>query len=257
MLQISPIPAFQDNYFWLIENGEETWIVDPGDATPVLKVLESRRLELTGILITHHHPDHIGGVAGLLHSDLQIIGPQKNQFELVNRPVSEGDAVQVCGVEFNVMEVPGHTINHLAYYAEPKDQVPVLFCGDTLFAAGCGRLFEGTPGQMYQSLGRLQQLPDNTRIYCAHEYTEANLAFAQSVEPGNREIMMRMEEVADLRAKGKPSIPTNMQQEKAVNPFLRTDSTEIVSSVMKNIPFDTAPEQVDVFSQLRKMKDIF
>lgn len=257
MLQIKPIPAFQDNYFWLIENGEETWIVDPGDASPVLKTLKTRERELTGILITHHHPDHIGGVAGLLHPGLQIIGPQKSRYELVNRAVSEGDTVRICGVEFNVMEVPGHTLNHLAYYAEPENQAPVLFCGDTLFAAGCGRLFEGTPEQMYQSLSRLQQLPGNTQVYCAHEYTQANLAFAQSVEPGNREIMVRMEEVAALRAQGIPSIPTNIQLENAVNPFLRTASPEIVSSAMKNASLKTSPDQVDVFRKLRKMKDLF
>ncbi|MEQ9208800.1 MAG: hydroxyacylglutathione hydrolase, partial [Pseudomonadales bacterium] len=180
-----------------------------------------------------------------------------SRYELVNRAVSEGDTVGICGVEFNVMEVPGHTLNHLAYYAEPENQAPVLFCGDTLFSAGCGRLFEGTPEQMYQSLNRLQQLPDNTQIYCAHEYTQANLAFAQSVEPGNREIMVRMEEVAALRAQGIPSIPTNIQLENAVNPFLRTASPEIISSVMKNASLNASPDQVDVFRQLRKMKDLF
>jgi len=256
MLQIKPIPAFQDNYFWLIENGEETWVVDPGDADPVLKTLEPRAQKLTGILITHHHPDHIGGVAELLNPALQIVGPEKNRFELVNTPVSEGDTLRICGVEFKVMEVPGHTLNHLAYYAEPGGQAPVLFCGDTLFAAGCGRLFEGTPEQMYQSLSKFQQLPDNTQIYCAHEYTETNLAFALSVEPGNSQVQQRIEEVAALRAKGIPSIPTSIKSEKATNPFLRTTSEEIIATVASSHSVDKT-DPTDIFAYLRKMKDVF
>jgi hydroxyacylglutathione hydrolase len=257
MLQITPIPAFQDNYLWLIENETETWIVDPGDAEPVLEVLAARNKKLTGILITHHHHDHIGGVERLLSSGLKVIGPQKDQFELVNDPVHEGDSRRICGVEFRVMEVPGHTLNHIAYYAEPLDQPPVLFCGDTLFSAGCGRLFEGTPKQMYQSLDRFMQLTENTLVYCAHEYTQTNLRFAMSVEPGNRNISLHMEKVAAMRAEGIPSIPTDMKKEKAINPFLRTASDEIISNTMTRATADDYPGQVEVFAILRKMKDQF
>ncbi len=257
MLQITPIPAFQDNYLWLIENETETWIVDPGDAEPVLEVLEARNKKLTGILITHHHHDHIGGVERLLSSGLKVIGPKKDQFELVNDPVHEGDSRRICGVEFRVMEVPGHTLNHIAYYAEPLDQPPVLFCGDTLFSAGCGRLFEGTPKQMYQSLDRFMQLPENTLVYCAHEYTQTNLRFAMSVEPGNRNISLHMEKVAAMRAEGIPSIPTDMEKEKAINPFLRTASDEIISNTMTRATANDYPGQVEVFAILRKMKDQF
>jgi hydroxyacylglutathione hydrolase len=257
MLQITPIPAFQDNYLWLIENETETWIVDPGDAEPVLEVLAARNKKLTGILITHHHHDHIGGVERLLSSGLKVIGPKKDQFELVNDPVHEGDSRRICGVEFRVMEVPGHTLNHIAYYAEPLDQPPVLFCGDTLFSAGCGRLFEGTPKQMYQSLDRFMQLTENTLVYCAHEYTQTNLRFAMSVEPGNRNISLHMEKVAAMRAEGIPSIPTDMKKEKAINPFLRTASDEIISNTMTRATADDYPGQVEVFAILRKMKDQF
>jgi hydroxyacylglutathione hydrolase len=257
MFQISPIPAFQDNYLWLIENDTETWIVDPGDATPVIKTLQDQNKKLSGILITHHHPDHIGGVEELYHPGLQVIGPKKDQFKLVNDPVSEGDVRQVCGAQFKVIEVPGHTLNHLAFFCEPEEQEPVLFCGDTLFAAGCGRLFEGTPKQMYHSLSRLMSLPGDTQIYCAHEYTEANLKFALSVEPGNNNIVQRAEAVAELRSQGIPSVPSNIKVEKATNPFLRTSSAEIISNIKAKMQSAGTLSQTEVFTQLRKMKDVF
>ncbi len=257
MFQISPIPAFQDNYFWLIESDTETWIVDPGDATPVIKALQDRDKKLSGILITHHHPDHIGGVEELYYPGLQIIGPKKEQFELVNDPVSNGDIRQVCGAQFKVIEVPGHTLNHLAFFSEIEGKAPVIFCGDTLFSAGCGRLFEGTPKQMHHSLGKLLTLPESTQIYCAHEYTEANLRFALSVEPGNKDIIQRAEEVSRLRAQGIPSVPTNIKTEKATNPFLRTSSEEIISNIRAKLQSAGNPDQTEVFTQLRKMKDVF
>lgn len=257
MLQISPIPAFQDNYFWLIENDTETWVVDPGDATPVIKALQKRGKKLSGILITHHHSDHIGGVGELYHPELQVIGPKKSQFRLVNDPVSAGDIRQLCGAQFEVIEVPGHTLNHLAFFSRLEEQAPVLFCGDTLFAAGCGRLFEGTPEQMYQSLAQLLALPDNTQVYCAHEYTEANLKFALSVEPGNKDTVQRAEDVSLLRAQGIPSVPTSIQIEKATNPFLRTTSAEIISNIKTKLQSAGNPNQIEVFTQLRKMKDVF
>jgi len=257
MFQISPIPAFHDNYFWLIESDTETWVVDPGDASPVIRALQDRGKKLSGILITHHHFDHIGGVKELHYHGLPVIGPKKDQFELVNDAVSEGDIRQICGSQFKVIEVPGHTLNHIAFFSAPSGQAPVLFCGDTLFAAGCGRLFEGTPKQMFHSLNRLSALPDNTQVYCAHEYTETNLSFAHSVEPGSQDVIQRAKDVSALRAQGIPSVPTNIKIEKATNPFLRTNSAEIMSNIKAELESSGNPDQTEIFAQLRKMKDIF
>lgn len=230
--------------------------MDPGDANPVQAALIEKGRELTGILVTHHHPDHIGGIKELIRPGMPVIGPAQNPYALVNTPVREGDHQTICGVNFSVLEVPGHTLNHLAYFAEPEGQKPILFSGDTLFAGGCGRLFEGTPEQMHHSLGKLACLPSDTQVYCAHEYTLANLAFALHLEPGNILLTQHQQEMASLRDKGIPTVPTSIEIEKQINPFLRVDSQEICQSARQFNP-DTGSEPTEIFATIRKMKDAF
>jgi len=258
MLTVTAIPAFNDNYLWMIENDSECWVVDPGDAAPVQAALLSKGLNLTGILVTHHHSDHVGGIEALIKPGMPVIGPSISPFHLVNDPVSEGDIRNICGVDFRVIDVPGHTLNHLAYYAEPGNmqQKPVLFCGDTLFAGGCGRLFEGTPAQMYQSLNKLSALNPDTLVYCAHEYTMANLAFATSIEPNNLKLKQHTEDMQHLRDQNIPTIPSNIGIEIETNPFLRTQSEEVYKSAME---FDstTGNQPIEIFATIRRMKDNF
>lgn len=258
MLTLTPIPAFNDNYLWMIESDQECWILDPGDAKPVQQALADRGRDLTGILVTHHHNDHIGGIAELARPGMPVIGPSINPYHLVNDPVSEGDSRIICGLRFDILDVPGHTLNHLAYYAprQANQLTPILFSGDTLFAAGCGRLFEGTPEQMYRSLHKLSDLPDETAVYCAHEYTMANLAFASSLEPNNRELKNRIAEMQNLRDQNIPTIPSSIGVEKATNPFLRVQSEEIVGSAIKSNA-GTSTNPVDIFASIRRMKDNF
>ncbi len=237
MIQVYPVPAFQDNYLWLFHRRgySEAYIVDPGDAGPVLHALEQRQLKLAGILITHHHMDHIGGVKQLLqHFDVPVYGPDCKNIPQVSHPLREGDSIKLSAeIAFRVIEVPGHTLEHIAYFspanatstpgegAAEEENPPLLFCGDTLFAGGCGRLFEGTAAQMYASLSKLAQLPDNTQVYCAHEYTLANLNFAIAVEPDNASLQLRLDEEKQKRQEGIPTVPSSMAREKATNPFLR------------------------------------
>ena len=259
MLTVTPIPAFNDNYLWLIENRHECWIVDPGDAKPVKAALAAKGRALTGILVTHHHSDHIGGIEQLIEPGMPVIGPSANPFYLVNDPVSEGDIRRVCGIDFRVIGVPGHTLNHLAYYAEPDasgNRPPALFCGDTLFAGGCGRLFEGTAAQMHDSLDKLSRLRPETLVYCAHEYTLANLAFAISLEPENRALKQRIEDVKNLRSKNIPTIPSTIKAEKETNPFLRVSSPEIIQRSLEFDP-ETSDESTSIFGTIRRMKDVF
>ena len=257
-ITVEPIPAFNDNYFWMIENDQECWVVDPGDAAPVKAALSSKERGLTGILVTHHHSDHIGGISELINDDMPVIGPSINPYRLVNDPVSEGDIRKICGLEFRVLDVPGHTLNHLAYYVEKSDHLakPMLFCGDTLFAGGCGRLFEGTPDQMYRSLAKLSNLNPETLVYCAHEYTLANLAFAQSIEPNNQKLKEHSQDMFKVREKNTPTIPSNIGVEKEINPFLRTFSEEIVLSAQK-YDASTSDKPSEIFATIRRMKDNF
>lgn len=259
MLTVTHIPAFNDNYLWLIENDRECWIVDPGDAKPVKALLTVKQRKLTGILVTHHHSDHVGGIKELITPGMPVIGPSKNTYPLVNDPVSEGDTRLICGIKFSVIDVPGHTLNHLAYYVEPlekENQKPLLFCGDTLFAGGCGRLFEGTPTQMHSSLSKLAQLPLETLVYCAHEYTLANLAFALSVEPNNQTLIEHQQDMQTLRSKNIPTVPTTIRTELAINPFLRSSSSEIIKTA-KAFDIETTSEPTLVFGAIRRMKDQF
>ncbi len=255
MLKIEPIPAFSDNYIWLLTDSLEggSCVVDPGDAGPVIETLEARGLELTDILVTHHHPDHVGGLATLVERyQPRIHGPVNPAVTAVDNRVREGDLVEVLATTFEVMEVPGHTLDHIAYF-HGGDQ-PLLFCGDTLFAGGCGRLFEGTPEQMYASLQKLAALPPGTRVYCAHEYTLANLAFAAAVEPDNAALRERIAGARALRAGGTPTVPSELGLELATNPFLRCDQPALRAnlSAQNRLKGETGPE---VFATVRHWKD--
>jgi len=253
MFNVIRIPAFKDNYIWLLRKGASAAVVDPGDARPVLDLLDREGLSLASILVTHHHADHQGGVAELLaHYPAEVFGPAAESITGLSRPLSGGETVRIaaCDVEFQVIAVPGHTLGHIAYYG-----AGCLFCGDTLFAGGCGRVFEGTAAQMADSLARLAALPDETAVYCAHEYTQANLRFALAVEPGNRRLQSRVDEVARARASGLATVPSTMAIEKASNPFLRCGEPEVVASARRRAP--AAADEVAVFAALREWKNGF
>ncbi len=255
-LSVHAIRAFSDNYLWLFHQAgnTEAYVVDPGDATPVLETLASHELNLAGILVTHQHPDHIGGIPRLLKdSNVPVYGPA--DIDLVSNPVAEGDSLQLADVTIQVLEVPGHTLNHLAYVVEEGDHAPKLFCGDTLFAGGCGRLFEGTPQQMYQSLQKLTKLPARTLIYCAHEYTQSNLKFALAVEPDSIPLQHRFTEVCAKRDGDIPTVPSSLEMERQTNPFIRCEVPEVIAAARANGADSDSP--VEVFAALRRWKDNF
>lgn len=258
-INVSPIPAFSDNYLWLIEDGNSNAvIVDPGDATPVLKVLREKSLNLVGILITHHHNDHIGGINELLkHYQVPVYGPDTKRIPQITQAVSEGDTVELFGntLTLSVFEVPGHTYDHIAYLGDINGQ-PALFSGDTLFAAGCGRIFDGSYEQFYQTLDKLNALPANTQIYCTHEYTLANLKFALAVEPNNIELQERSKKEQLKREQGQPTLPTNLELERQTNPFLRYRSPQLTSAINQQWQAEWSSD-VDLFAGLRRWKDNF
>lgn len=252
MFTISLIPAFKDNYIWLLTLGQRAAVVDPGDPAPVIARLESAGLVLESILITHHHADHQGGIAALAERwQPTVFAPGSESITGCTSPLSGGETISVLGQAVSVMAVPGHTLGHLAYYAPG-----VLFCGDTLFGAGCGRLFEGTPAQMAGSLDKIAGLPDETQIYCAHEYTEANLRFAQAVEPENLQIRARVQRVAEMRSAGKSSVPSSLAEEKATNPFLRCVELPVIEAALSR---DAAVDRskTAVFAAIRGWRNVF
>lgn len=258
-LSILTVPAFNDNYLWLIHDGEHAAVVDPGDAAPIRAALAAHNLRLTSILLTHHHADHIGGVPALLQEwQVPVFGPRHDGIEVVSEALGEGERVRLPGLdlELDVFDVPGHTLGHIAYVARSRD-ANWLFCGDTLFGAGCGRLFEGTPQQMAESLAKLVALPDETLVYCAHEYTMSNLRFAQAVEPGNAALAARVESDGALRAAGRPTIPSSIGVEKATNPFLRADEPRIVRSLVEAGRLKEGAATVEAFAALREWKNTF
>ena len=257
MLDVRPIPAFRDNYIWMIRGPHDpraVAVVDPGDAAPVMAALAAEGLRLEAILATHHHADHVGGVAELVAATgARAFGPARERIPVAVEHMAGGASVRVesLGLEFRVIDVPGHTAGHIAYAGHGA-----LFCGDTLFSAGCGRLFEGTADQMLASLDALAALPDGTRVFCGHEYTEANLRFAAVVEPRNSAIMDYVKRAVALRAEGAPTLPSTIGLEKRVNPFLRSRH-EDVKSAAEYRAGRSLPTPVAVFAEIRSWKDGF
>ena len=260
-LTLTPVPAFDDNYLWLLDNGREALVVDPGDAAPVLAALDARGLTLAGILLTHHHGDHVGGVDAL-RARLQgpVYGPAQEKLPEPVQRLRGGDTVDLLGLRFSVLDVPGHTAGHIAYFAaEVPGSAPRLFCGDTLFSAGCGRLFEGTPAQMHASLQSLAALPGSTRVCCAHEYTLSNLRFAREVDPGNAALADYTAWCEAERAAGRPTLPALLGTERRINPFLRCTEPALHDAARRHAPLKlpAAPSPVDVFATLRDWKNGF
>jgi hydroxyacylglutathione hydrolase len=253
-----PIPAFTDNYIWALHDGQHAVVVDPGESAGVLAWLKAEGVTLDTILITHHHADHTGGVAALRdQTNARVIGPVRETMPEPLQRVADGETVRVLGHDFQVIAVPGHTAGHIAYYCPDWDGAPLLFCGDTLFSAGCGRLFEGTPAQMHASLARLASLPGATRICCTHEYTLANLRFALAVEPGNQNLINHELACVGLRNEGMPTLPSTMALEKSINPFLRTNEPAVFASAQAHAPNLPHPDAQAVFATLREWKNHF
>lgn len=249
VLQLDALSAFDDNYIWVLRDAARRAIViDPGDAAPVL----AADIEPVAILVTHHHADHIGGIARLRERwpRLDVFAPRDERIGATHR-VGEGDVVESLGARFRVIETPGHTRSHVAYFDGER-----VFCGDTLFSLGCGRLFEGTPRQMLESLDKLASLPDVTKPCCAHEYTRANAAFAVVVDPGNAALLRHSEEVIAMRNAGRPTLPSSMALEKACNPFLRVDAAEVRARIAAHAGRELE-DRVDAFAELRRWKDQF
>src|SRR6478735_1474235 len=250
MTTIIPIPAFRDNYIWALRNGADVAVVDPGDAAPVLAWLDANDARLSAIIATHHHGDHVGGVAALCDKyDVPVFGPAHESIPRRTHALMEGNRIDVPGIDvaFTLLDIPGHTAGHIAYYTTGDD--PLLFCGDTLFAGGCGRIFEGTPEQMWTSLSRLAALPPATRVYCGHEYTLANLRFAEVVEPENADVRSRIPRERAKRERDVPTLPSTIGDELATNPFLRAALPAVMSraSAHAGRPMEGA---VDAFATL-------
>ena len=260
MPEIIPLPAFSDNYVWAIRAGDRVAVVDPVDDEPVAAYLERERASLTAILVTHRHPDHVGGIADLLRRwPVPVIGPAREAIPGRTLAVGDGDRVDVPGIglELEVLDVPGHTAGHVAYVGRGADWgPPVLFCGDTLFAAGCGRLFEGTADQMWSSLSALAALPGETRVYCAHEYTLANLRFAAAVEPANPAIAGRLARERAKRDRGLPTVPSTIAEERSTNPFLRVGEAP-VRAIAEAHAGRRLDRDAAVFGALRDWKNAF
>lgn len=254
MLTVTPIPAFNDNYIWALHNERDAVLVDPGDAVPCMEYLASHALNLVGILATHHHGDHVGGnaeLAALYHP--RIYGPSRESIPAMTHPVEDGDMVPFSelGLNFRVIATPGHTLGHVSYYDGSR-----LFCGDTLFACGCGRLFEGTPAMMVESLNKFMMLPDSTQIFCAHEYTLSNIRFAKAVDGENSALLERERVEQAQRSAGRPTLPSNLALEKATNPFLRCSEPALIHAAESRLKH-TMHDAVEVFAVLRRYKDQF
>ncbi|RYX98103.1 MAG: hydroxyacylglutathione hydrolase [Comamonadaceae bacterium] len=281
MPYLIPIPAFADNYLWVLHDGKRALVVDPGDAAPVVQVLEKLGLQLESILVTHHHADHTGGVDALRErTGAVVFGPATERIPKPFTPLREGDTAHALGIDFQVIDVPGHTAGHIAFYAPAVSIVlrdtdgsektvdpsadhfsdvpgprPVLFCGDTLFSGGCGRLFEGTPAQMLDSLDKLAALPDSTLVCCAHEYTLSNLRFAEAVDTDNQDLRAWHAKCIALREAGQPTVPSFIAQERLVNPFLRSRLPAVQDAARRFDP--QATDDISVFAAIRQWKNQF
>lgn len=254
MLNIFPLPALKDNYIWILHNAYHAVVVDPGEAAPVLDYLKTHQLKLAAVLCTHHHADHIAGVRQLVESPpAPVYFPQREKISCGNHAVSEGDVVNLpeLKIKFSVLDIPGHTLGHVAYVGAGG-----VFCGDTLFGCGCGRLFEGSATQLLHSLKKLTSLPDDTRIYCGHEYTESNIRFALACEPDNAQLAQRQQDVRILSAAGQPTLPSNIALEKSTNPFLRCTVPAIIQAVQQQSAIKQRDE-ISIFTAMRAWKNTF
>lgn len=255
MIQVVPIPAFQDNYLWLIHNGKHAAVVDPGDASPVIDYLTRQNLQLAAILVTHHHGDHIGGLPALTakYPGITVFGPAGENIPQLTQRLKEGDQITlpVLGLSFGILDIPGHTAGHIAYLGDGR-----LFCGDTLFAGGCGRVFEGTMPQMRASLAKLKALPGETLVFCAHEYTLSNLKFARAVEPDNAVLTAREQTDQATRAASRPTVPSNIALERDTNPFFRWDAPQVIAAAKNRLGHVTSGPD-EVFGAIREWKNSF
>lgn len=253
-MKVLPISAFYDNYIWVIidEDNKTAFCIDPGEAAPVLAFIKQEALKLEAILLTHHHNDHIGGVTELtkINPEIAVYGPRDQRIPQVNRPIQDGDIVSLPPCQFHVLGTPGHTTTHISFY-EPR--YGWLFCGDTLFSAGCGRIFDGSAEALHRSLKRLSDLPNNTQVFCAHEYTRQNLRFAATIEPDNPVINDYATQL--MKTKNKCSLPSNIALEKQINPFFRTDTQGI--QAYAKLKGCKQTDSLSIFKQIRADKDNF
>ena len=257
MFEIFPIKAFSDNYMWTLVEGDQAIVVDPGEAKPIIEAFDKRNLNLNSIIITHHHFDHTGGVLELIdHFNCEVYGPDGGHIKGVSSPLNDNEEFDLLGKKFIALHTPAHTLDQLAYYSEEAYTNPILFCGDTLFSAGCGRIFEGTALQMHDSLSRFAILPGNTKVYCGHEYTQSNLVFAAAVEPNNKFIQEKIKEVNKLRDQDKETLPSVIASELKINPFMRCKEATVVDAAIEYSGKELK-EPYEVLGVIRDWKDNF
>ena len=254
MLSVEPIKAFTDNYIWLVSTNEGSIVIDPGESKNIQKLIDNKTIDLKGILITHHHYDHTNGLSELVKkNELEVYGPVNN-IDGINHRLTDKDKISIIGIDFDVMSIPGHTLDHIGFYSANANN-PILFCGDTLFAGGCGKIFEGTYEQMFHALKKITKLPTNTNIYCGHEYTLSNLKFALEADDTNKELIEEFKKVKNKINSNIPSLPTTLDKELKVNPFLRCDNINIQNKIIEK--FKVSNNELEVFTALRKWKDNF
>ena len=254
MLSVEPIKAFTDNYIWLVSTNEGSIVIDPGESKSIQKLIDNKTIDLKGILITHHHYDHTNGLSELVKkNELEVYGPVNN-IDGINHRLNDKDKISIIGIDFDVISIPGHTLDHIGFYSANANN-PILFCGDTLFAGGCGRIFEGTYEQMFNALKKITKLPTNTNIYCGHEYTLSNLKFALEADDTNKELIEEFKKVENKINSNIPSLPTTLDKELKVNPFLRCDNINIQNKIIEK--FKVSNSELEVFTALRKWKDNF